>query len=50
MSCMKREILREAAVQCMEESTVISSTHTLKVLPLSALIANACLLLCIIGV
>ncbi|CAI8010598.1 Protein arginine N-methyltransferase 3 [Geodia barretti] len=30
MSCMKTEILKEASVQCMEESRVISSTHTLK--------------------
>ena len=35
MSCMKREILREASVQCMEESTIISSTHTLKVCSLT---------------
>ena len=31
MSCMKTEILREASVQCVEESSLISSTHTLKV-------------------
>ena len=31
MNCMKRDILKEASVQCMEESTIISSTHTLKV-------------------
>ena len=30
MGCMKRDILKEACVQCLEASSVISSTHTLK--------------------
>ena len=31
MSCMKRDVLSEASVQYVESSSVISSTHTLKV-------------------
>ena len=30
MGCMKRDILKEASVQCLETVSVISSTHTLK--------------------
>ena len=31
MGCVKREMLKEASVQCVDESSIISSTHTLKV-------------------
>ena len=30
MGCMKRDILKEASVQCLETASVISSIHTLK--------------------
>ena len=33
MSCMKRDVLKEASVQYMDQTSVISSTHTLKVRP-----------------